>query len=70
MTTREGGLQAPARHPIDWTSPEFYDEGALFRELERVYDICHGCRRCVSLCQAFPILFDWWTNRTPWRWTV
>jgi len=27
-------------------------------ELERVYDICHGCRRCVSLCNAFPTLFD------------
>jgi len=30
----------------------------LFDELERVYDICHGCRRCVSLCNAFPTLFD------------
>jgi Fe-S oxidoreductase len=27
-------------------------------ELERVYDICHGCRRCVSLCASFPTLFD------------
>ena len=31
---------------------------ALNRELERVFDICHGCRRCVSLCQSFPTLFD------------
>jgi glycerol-3-phosphate dehydrogenase subunit C len=23
-----------------------------------VFDICHGCRRCVSLCNAFPTLFD------------
>jgi Fe-S oxidoreductase len=23
-----------------------------------VFDICHGCRRCVSLCHAFPTLFD------------
>jgi Fe-S oxidoreductase len=23
-----------------------------------VFDICHGCRRCFSLCQAFPTLFD------------
>ncbi len=28
------------------------------QELERVYDICHGCRRCFSLCNAFPTLFD------------
>ncbi len=55
---REGGLEAPSRHPLDWKNPEFHDEPALFKELERVYDICHGCRRCVSLCNAFPTLFD------------
>ncbi|HEC18171.1 MAG TPA: Fe-S oxidoreductase [Gammaproteobacteria bacterium] len=55
---REGNLEAPTRHALDWKNPEFYDEGALFSELERVFDHCHGCRRCVSLCQAFPTLFD------------
>jgi len=58
MTTREGNLLAPTRHPLDWKSPEFYDPAALEKEMERVFDICHGCRRCVSLCQAFPTLFD------------
>ncbi|MGD8809848.1 MAG: heterodisulfide reductase-related iron-sulfur binding cluster, partial [Gammaproteobacteria bacterium] len=24
----------------------------------RVFDICHGCRRCFNLCNAFPTLFD------------
>ena len=56
--TREGSLEAPTRHPLDWTSERFYDEADLFAELERVYDICHGCRRCFSLCHAFPTLFD------------
>ena len=55
---REGSLEAPTRHPIEWKTAEFYDENALNAELERVYDICHGCRRCVSLCNAFPVLFD------------
>ena len=55
---REGSLEAPTRHPIDWRNPAFHDEEALFGELERVFDICHGCRRCVSLCNAFPTLFD------------
>lgn len=55
---REGSLEAPTRHPLDWKNPSFYDEQGLFKELERVFDICHGCRRCVSLCQAFPTLFD------------
>jgi glycerol-3-phosphate dehydrogenase subunit C len=55
---REGSLEAPTRHPIDWQSAEFYDKEKLDAELERVFDICHGCRRCVSLCQSFPTLFD------------
>ena len=55
---KEGGLRAPTRHPLDWQNPSFYDLGALEKELERVFDICHGCRRCFSLCQAFPTLFD------------
>ena len=58
MTTREGSLEAPTRHAVDWRSAEFYDEGKLLAELERVFDICHGCRRCVNLCTAFPTLFD------------
>ena len=55
---REGNLEAPTRHPIDWNNPSFYDEAAATKEMERVFDICHGCRRCVSLCQSFPTLFD------------
>jgi len=56
--SREGSLQAPTRHPLGQDHPDFYNESAVFDELERVYDICHGCRRCVSLCNAFPTLFD------------
>lgn len=55
---REGSLEAPTRHPLDWQGPDFYSEPALVKELERVFDICHGCRRCFSLCNAFPTLFD------------
>ncbi|TGD70963.1 Fe-S oxidoreductase [Mangrovimicrobium sediminis] len=55
---REGSLEAPTRHPIDWKSDDYWDKDALYSELERVYDICHGCRRCVSLCESFPTLFD------------
>ncbi len=58
MSVREGSLQAPTRQPIDWKNPKFYEEADLFQELERVFEICHGCRRCVSLCQSFPTLFD------------
>ncbi len=54
----EGSLQAPTRHAIPWQDESWYDEAALEAELRRVYDICHGCRRCFNLCDSFPILFD------------
>jgi glycerol-3-phosphate dehydrogenase subunit C len=55
---REGSLEAPVRHPIDWQNPDFYDQAKLDAELRRVFDICHGCRRCFNLCDSFPRLFD------------
>ena len=39
---REGSLEAPTRHALGWQEPEFYDPGALEKELERVFNICHG----------------------------
>jgi glycerol-3-phosphate dehydrogenase subunit C len=58
MTQREGSLGAPYRHSIDWQNPDFYNEESLLQEMHRVFDICHGCRRCFNLCNAFPYLFD------------
>ena len=55
---KEGSLEAPTRHAVDWKNEEFYDEKACIDEMERIFDICHGCRRCVSLCGSFPTLFD------------
>ncbi len=55
---REGSLEAPIRHAIDWRNPWFWDEATLEKEMERVFDICHGCRRCFNLCDSFPRLFD------------
>ena len=54
---REGSLEAPARRPLDWQAPDFADEAKLEAELRRVFDICHGCRRCFNLCASFPRLF-------------
>ena len=58
MPVREGSLEAPKRQPIDWQSDTYVDHDEVDAELERVFGICHGCRRCVSLCNAFPTLFD------------
>jgi|SRR5579883_1999080 len=55
---REGSLEAPTRHPLRWQEEDFYDPAAIDAELTRVFDICHGCRRCFNLCNAFPTLFD------------
>lgn len=55
---REGSLEAATRHPLDWKNPDFYNEASVLKEMERVFDLCHGCRRCVSLCNSFPTLFD------------
>ncbi len=55
---QEGSLAAPTRHALDWQSADFYDDKRITKELERVFDICHGCRRCFNLCESFPRLFD------------
>jgi len=56
--TGEGSLNAPIRHPVPWLEESYYDEAQLDAELRRVFDICHGCRRCFNLCDSFPRLFD------------
>ena len=38
--------------------PKYFDEADVRDELTRVYDICHGCQRCVTLCTSFPTLFE------------
>src|SRR5579862_818250 len=55
---REGSLDTPVRFPLGWQEPWFWDEAVLEKEMERVFDICHGCRRCFNLCDSFPRLFD------------
>ena len=55
---REGSLEAPTRHPLAWRDADFWDSQKAEKELGRIFDICHGCRRCVNLCTAFPTLFD------------
>jgi len=55
---REGGLDAPFRHPIAWRDDAYYDLKAVEAEMERMFDVCHTCRRCFNLCDSFPRLFD------------
>ncbi|MDB9825673.1 heterodisulfide reductase-related iron-sulfur binding cluster [Candidatus Pelagibacter sp.] len=56
--SKEGSIDAPIRHPINFEHPDFLDQKKLDDEMRRVFDICHGCRRCFNLCDSFPKLFD------------
>jgi glycerol-3-phosphate dehydrogenase subunit C len=55
---REGSLEAPIRHVIEWQDPDYVDPAKLDAEMRRQFDVCHTCRRCFNLCDSFPRLFD------------
>jgi Fe-S oxidoreductase len=37
---------------------KYWERDALEPEIERIFEICHGCRLCFNLCPSFPELFD------------
>ena len=55
---KEGSTQAPTRHPIAFNDHDFLDPKKIDDEIRRVFEVCHGCRRCFNLCDSFPKLFD------------
>ena len=38
--------------------PKYLVLDDLREEMDRVYDLCHGCRLCFKFCPSFPTLFD------------
>jgi len=42
----------------DPAEDKYWDPAALDKEVERVFEVCHGCRMCFKYCDSFPILFD------------
>src|SRR5262245_10353905 len=42
----------------DPEEPRYWDAAALQQEVQRTFEICHGCRLCFKFCDAFPTLFD------------
>jgi glycerol-3-phosphate dehydrogenase subunit C len=60
-------IYSPLRHArsthamttiYDPMHPLYSDEADVRNELSRVFDVCQGCRRCVTLCSSFPTLFE------------
>jgi Fe-S oxidoreductase len=49
--------QAGAGTVYDPQDPRYWDEALLHQEVDRVFEICHGCRMCFKYCDAFPGLF-------------
>jgi len=42
----------------DTTEPKYWNKEGLEKEIDRVFDICQGCRLCFNLCPSFPLLFE------------
>ncbi len=43
---------------FDFDDPKYYDTLAVEKELERVTELCDGCRRCFRLCTPFDFMLD------------
>ncbi len=41
----------------------YWDGDALAQEIERTFEICHGCRLCFKYCDSFPSLFSFIDER-------
>lgn len=42
----------------DAAEPKYWEPGALHKEIERVFEVCNGCRMCFKFCDAFPKMFS------------
>jgi Fe-S oxidoreductase len=40
------------------TEERYWDHQGLDKEIDRVFDICNGCRLCFNLCPSFPTMFS------------
>ena len=41
----------------DPSDPAYWEPALLDKELERAFEVCHGCRMCFKYCDSFPRLF-------------
>ncbi|WP_138516723.1 heterodisulfide reductase-related iron-sulfur binding cluster [Limnobacter alexandrii] len=58
QTLVHGGVQEVSGNGANWTSPDYLDEQQCLSSMERVFNVCATCRRCLTFCATFPNLFD------------
>lgn len=54
MKTKQTNIENAIYDP---KQPLYWDENSLLEELQRTFDICHGCRMCFDYCGSFEVLF-------------
>ncbi|MBK7859471.1 MAG: 4Fe-4S dicluster domain-containing protein [Archangiaceae bacterium] len=42
----------------DPEEPKYWEDDALDKEVQRVFEVCNGCRMCFKFCDSFPTLFS------------
>lgn len=47
----------------DPSEEKYWSDSALDKEVQRTFEICHGCRLCFKYCDAFPSLFSLLDNK-------
>ncbi|MCC6575285.1 MAG: hypothetical protein IT462_16030 [Planctomycetes bacterium] len=42
---------------LNVNNPKFWDQSDLKSEVDRIFEICNGCRLCIKFCDTFPTIF-------------
>jgi len=60
MSTNENNISYKPTDGLSYDPAEekYWDPTGLKKEIQRTFEICHGCRLCFKYCDAFPTLFS------------
>jgi glycerol-3-phosphate dehydrogenase subunit C len=60
VTTNEKNIGYKPTDGLSYDPAEvnYWEPSALNKEVERTFEICHGCRLCFKYCDSFPTLFS------------
>lgn len=65
MSTNEKNIGYKPTDGLSYDPAEekYWDASGLEKEIERTFEICHGCRLCFKYCDSFPTLFSLLDNK-------